>query len=59
LTNGLTVTFKCEAVTLSMALDALTDIRKELEELIKKDHDATTIAPLMRKRARKLKPAGE
>jgi ParB/RepB/Spo0J family partition protein len=58
LSNGLTITFKAEGITLSMVLDAVPDIRKELADAIKDDHDAKTFGALMKKRARQLANGG-
>jgi hypothetical protein len=58
LTNGIAVTFKAEGITLSMALEALADLKQELKEAIDFDHDARTFAVLMKKRARQLAKKG-
>ena len=49
LPNGLAITFRADGLTLSMALDALAEARKELDDAIKRDHDAKTFAALMKK----------
>jgi hypothetical protein len=54
LRSGIAITFKAESLTLSMALDALADLKQELKEAIDSDHDARTFATLMKKRARQL-----
>jgi hypothetical protein len=54
LSSGIAITFKREGITLAMALDALTEVRKELDDAIKRDHDAKTFAALMKKRAKQM-----
>ncbi len=56
--NGLAVTFKAENVSLSMALDALADIKQVLKDAIDDDHDARTFTALMKKRAKQLAKGG-
>lgn len=58
LPSGIVVQFKAEGLTLAMALDALADVRRELDAGIKNDHDARTFATLMKKRARQLTNKG-
>lgn len=52
--NGIAITFQADGITLAMALDALADARKELDDAIRRDHDARTFAALMKKRARQM-----
>jgi hypothetical protein len=59
LANGLAITFKAEGdITLTMALDSLAEVKRELDDAIKRDHDARTFAALMKKRARQLAKQG-
>jgi hypothetical protein len=52
--NGVTITFRAENITLSRALDSLADARKEIDDAIKRDHDARTFTALMKKRAKQM-----
>jgi hypothetical protein len=55
LSSGVAVAFKATGdITLTMALDSIAEIKRELEDAIKRDHDAKTFAALMRKRARQM-----
>lgn len=55
LSTGIALTFRADGITLAQALDALAEARKELDDAIKRDHDARTFAALMKKRAAQMK----
>jgi len=52
LANGTVVQFKADGITLDMALNAIAEVKKEIDAAKSKGHDARSLAPLMKKRLR-------
>jgi ParB family transcriptional regulator, chromosome partitioning protein len=58
LPSGIAVQFKADSITLDMALDAIAEVKRELDAAKLKGHDARTLAPVMRKRLKEFKRDG-
>lgn len=58
LNDGMSVVFSASDITLARVAESITDVKKELDNAIKNDHDARTLGALMKKRARQLGKKG-